>query len=113
MHELSLVSQIVKTIDEVYDAQGLSEVSSIVLEIGEMSDVVPVYIEEAWKSVAPTTRYPDAKMKLNIIPAVAKCLSCNFEDSVKNFGFTCPKCDSETIKLISGREFFIKEIVAK
>lgn len=113
MHELGLVCQIVKTIDEVYESRGLSEVSRIVLDVGEMSDVVPVYIEEAWKSVAPTTKYPNAKMELNIIPAKAKCLSCGNEDFVKSFGLTCPKCDSESIKLVSGREFFIKEIMAK
>lgn len=113
MHELGLVCQIVKSIDEVYEKQGLTEISKIVLDVGEMSDVVPVYITEAWKSVAPTTRYPNAEMKLNIIPAVAKCTACNYEGSVKSFGITCPKCDSPNVKLISGREFFIKEIVAK
>lgn len=113
MHELGLVNQIVKTIDEVYDNKGLSEISRIVLNVGEMSDVVPEYIKEAWKYVAPSTRYPDAEMELNIIPAVAKCMSCNYEDSIRKFGLTCPKCNGESIKLISGREFFIKEISAK
>lgn len=41
MHELGLVYQVVKTVDEVVKKNGLAEVDEIVLQVGEMSDVVP------------------------------------------------------------------------
>lgn len=113
MHELGIVYQIVRTVDEVKDEQNLSEIESIVLQIGEMSDVVPRFIAEAWKNVAPTTDYPNAKFELEIIPAVARCTKCGNEDKVKNIGLTCSKCGSSDFKIISGREFMIKQIVAK
>lgn len=113
MHELGIVYQIVKTIDEVVAEQDLTEVESVTLQIGEMSDVVPRFIVEAWQNVAPTTAYPNAKFELEIIPAVAKCTKCGKEDMVKNIGITCTSCGSTDFKIISGREFMIKQIIAK
>lgn len=113
MHELGIVYQIVRTVDEVMAEQSLTDIESIVLQIGEMSDVVPRFIAEAWKNVAPTTNYPNAEFELEIIPAIAKCTGCGNEDKVKNIGLTCDKCGSSDFKIISGREFMIKQIVAK
>ena len=85
MHELGLVYQVVKTVDEVVKKNGLAEVDEIVLQVGEMSDVVPKFLEEAWAAAAPTTDYPSAKMAVEVMPALAKCLSCGYEGHVKTF----------------------------
>ncbi|MGN0516663.1 hydrogenase/urease maturation nickel metallochaperone HypA, partial [Eubacterium sp.] len=45
MHELGLVYQVVKTVDEVVKQNDLEQVDEIVLQVGEMSDVVPRFIE--------------------------------------------------------------------
>lgn len=113
MHELGLIYQVVKTVDEIKQEQGLTDVSSITLQIGEMSDVVPMFIEQAWLASKDSCGYSDTDLKLEIIEARAKCRDCGFEGSVKSFGFVCPECSSQSLKIISGREFLIKEIVAK
>ena len=113
MHELGLIYQVIKTVDSIKKEQALTEVSSIVLQIGEMSDVVPKYIEHAWQTAKASTDYENTTLSLEIVPAVARCLDCNFENSVKEFDFCCPKCNSQNLKIISGKEFLIKEIIAK
>lgn len=113
MHELGLLHQVIKTIDGVMVEQGLTEVDSITLTVGEMTDVVPRFLEEAWKVAKDGTSYPNAILKVEISPAIAKCQACNFQASVKEFDFACPKCNSSSLKVISGREFEIKEILAK
>lgn len=113
MHELGLVYQIVKTVDEVVKQNGLEQVDEIVLQVGEMSDVVPRFIEEAWRATAPTTDYPCAKMTIEIMPAMAKCLDCGYEGHVNSFAPDCPSCQSSMLKITSGRQFDIKEIIAK
>jgi hydrogenase nickel incorporation protein HypA/HybF len=104
--------QVVRTIDEVKKEQELREIDSIVLQVGEMSDVVPSYLEEAWQVVRNSTDYENAEMKIEVIPAVAQCRACGYTDNIKSLGMTCPQCSSEDFKIISGREFLIKEIVA-
>lgn len=113
MHELGLVYQIVKTVDEIKNEQGLTDISTITLEIGEMSDVVPKFIEEAWQAVKDTVGYGETRMIPLIIPARARCRNCESTELVKNLGFECPNCGSSDFEIISGREFNIKEIVAK
>lgn len=113
MHELGIVYQIIRAVDEIKQEQSLSEIEAITLEIGEMSDVVPRFIKEAWQAVCHTTAYPDAEIRFEIIPARARCRQCGYEDLVKNIGFDCPKCKSADFEIVSGREFIIKEITAK
>lgn len=113
MHELGLVYQVVKTIDEVVAEQGLTEVSEINLAVGEMTDVVPRFIEEAWKSAKHTTSYPNAVMNVEVIEGRARCNDCGFECKVREIEFECPSCNSTNLSVIAGREFEIKNIVAK
>lgn len=113
MHELGLVYQVVKTVDEVLAENNLTELDEIVLQVGEMSDVVPKFLEEAWRATAPTTDYPTAKMTVEVMPALAKCLDCGYEGHVKTFAPDCPNCSSGNLKIVSGRQFDIKEITAK
>lgn len=113
MHELGIVYQLMKTVDNIKTEQNVSEIDSITLQIGEMTDIVPNFIEEAWKVSAPQTDYKNTKLQLEIIPARAKCSDCGYEDLVKNLGLTCPECGGSNFKIISGREFLIKDIIAK
>lgn len=113
MHELGIVYQILKTVDDVKKQQNLSAVDTVILQIGEMTDIVPHLVEEAWKAACNETEYSNTKLDTEIVPARAKCLDCNYEDDVRNLGLHCPKCSSSNFKIISGREFMIKEITAK
>lgn len=113
MHELGIVYQIMKTVDSVMQEQGLTELDSVTLEIGEMRDIIPKFIEEAWQAVKQTTLYPDAEIKLEIVPARARCKKCGTLHDIKAIGFKCPICKSEELEIFSGREFEIKQITAK
>lgn len=113
MHELGIVYQIVRTVDEIKQEQSLTEIEKITLEIGEMSNIVPRFISEAWQSVRESTDYPDAEMNIEIIPARARCKNCGYEDLVRKTELDCPNCKSNDFEIISGREFIIKEIIAK
>lgn len=113
MHELGIVYQVIKTVEEVMAEQGLKELDSITLEIGEMRDIVPKFIEEAWQAVRQTTPYPDAELEIDIIPARARCKNCGAVRNVKQIDFECPLCKSDKLEIFSGREFNIKQITAK
>ncbi len=113
MHELGIIYQVIRTVDEVKKQQKLSEIESITLQIGEMSDVVPKFVEEAWVAARQTTGYGKTELIVETIPAKARCKKCNHTDLVKNLGLKCPVCSSGDFEIISGREFMIKEITAK
>ncbi len=113
MHELGIVYEIIKTVDSVKKEQNLTEIQNIVINVGEMRDIVPQFLKEAWQNAKEFTDYPNAKFTVNILPARAKCAICGYTSDVKNLGITCPECNSINFNIISGREFEIDKIIAK
>ena len=49
MHELGIVFHIIDTIEEIAKEQNLKKVASVTLEVGEVSTVIPSYLEDCWK----------------------------------------------------------------
>ncbi|MGN0528420.1 MAG: hydrogenase maturation nickel metallochaperone HypA [Eubacterium sp.] len=113
MHELGIIHQIIKTVDEVKKEQSLKDVEAIVLQIGEMSDVIPEYLTQAWLSVKDNCGYNGTRLEIERIKARARCLNCGCVCNIRDMGASCPQCSGEGFKIISGKEFLIKEIRAK
>ncbi len=112
MHELSIIIEVVKSIDKIAKEQNLTKVDTLVLQIGELSSVVPRYVEDCYPAAIDGTFMEKTKLKIEIIKGIGKCKECNKEFNViKNKGY-CPKCKKRDFHLISGKEFLIKEIVA-
>ena len=112
MHELGIVYEVVKSVQNVVLENKLQKVEKIVLQIGEAASVVPKYIEECYPAAVDGTDMKDTKLEIEILPANAMCHDCGkvFTDLLKNR--ECPNCGSKQWEMISGKEFLIKEIVA-
>jgi hydrogenase nickel incorporation protein HypA/HybF len=112
MHELGVVIEIVKTVENFAKENGVSKIDKLVLQIGELSSMIPKYIEACYPAAVDATIMEQTKLEIEILPGNGICKQCN---NVFNFiqeKGKCPKCESKNIELISGREFMIKEIVA-
>ena len=74
MHELGIVFHVIKTIEQVGEEQGLQNVASVTLELGEVSGAIPHELESCWDwAVKRTELMPDAKLRIETIPAVTHC----------------------------------------
>ena len=49
MHELGIVFHIIRQVEEIAVSNKVNEVKKVTLEIGEVSGVVPSYLEDCWK----------------------------------------------------------------
>ena len=114
MHELGVVFEIIKTVEKVAIEQNIEEIDTIVMEVGELSSIVPMYLEECFPAAIDNRlRFKNTKLKIEIIPGEAKCLQCSkVFNVVENKGY-CPECNSFDKELLRGREFIIKEIFIK
>ena len=56
MHELGIVFHVIKTIEEVAAEQELTKVSSVTLEVGEVSTVIVEYLEDCWDWIEEKAR---------------------------------------------------------
>lgn len=112
MHELGVVIEVVKTVERIVVEQKLTKVDSIVLQIGELSSMIPRYIEQCYPAAVDGTLLQDTKLEIEVLPANVLCRSCNKVFNIVEKGRTCPKCGGESFNILSGREFMIKEIIA-
>ena len=114
MHELGIVFYIIDDVKEVAAANGVTSVSRVTLELGEVSGVVPEYLQDAWGWACK--REPlmaGAALEVEDISAVTLCEACGAEYGTVAHGRICPACGSGDTHLLRGREVMIKEIEAE
>ena len=110
MHEIGVVRSMVKTITDFAEQNDIKEVAEIVLDIGELSLVIPKYVEEIYPVVVEDTWLKEAKLVINIIPGLAEYDECNEVFNVIEHEGYCPNCGSFEKTVLSGKDFLIREI---
>ena len=112
MHELGIVFHIIKQVDEVAEQNQVKEVKKVTLEIGEVSGVVPKYLNDCWKWAVENRSKFMKNCLLEIITLKAKsyCEDCGeMFDTVAN-GKICPHCQKQNTYLVTGNGVSIKDI---
>lgn len=112
MHEVGIISAMLKTLERVMKEEGLTHVKKVVLEIGELSGVVPRYMEECFPAAVYKTPFEDMKMEMSVVPGVLQCMDCGREFPVCFDSLQCPGCGGDKLKPVGGTGFIIKEIHA-
>ena len=112
MHELGIVYEVIKIVDNFAKENQLTKVDKIVLEVGQLSQAIPRFIEECYPAAVSETAYEDTKLEIIVLPANARCKTCNEIYNIIEHRKICPKCCGYEYELISGQEFNIKEVVA-
>lgn len=112
MHELSVMMEVIRIVDETAKENHFEELKAVVLQVGELSGVVPLFLHEYWPMLTENKPlYKNAELIVETIPGIARCQDCGTEfNVVENEGW-CPNCKSFQKDLLSGREFLIKEIL--
>ena len=114
MHELGVVFYVIRDVKAVAEANDVSRVDAVTLQIGEVSGVVHELLEDAWKwAVKKEPIMEKAELVIETIPAVTFCEDCKREYPTVEFGRTCPHCGSGHTFLVYGNEFIIKEIAVE
>lgn len=112
MHELGILYHIVGSVEKVAEQNNVSTISKLVLQIGELSSVVPMYIRRCYPVATDGTLLQDAELEIEILPANALCRKCGRVYNRVEHSLTCPYCGSGERDDLGGTEFMIKEIVA-
>lgn len=111
MHELGIVFYIIKDVKQAAEENGVEHVSAVVMNIGEVSTIVPEYLTDCWRWAADKEELlRGCELKINILPAVTHCEDCGADYGTVAHGRTCPHCGSGNTFLLRGNEVEIKEI---
>ena len=112
MHELGAVIAVVEKIEKIAREQKLTRIETLVLQIGELSSIIPVYVEQCFPAAVDGTLLQDTELVIEIIPGNALCKDCRKVYNLMANTGKCPYCGGDRWELISGKEFNIKEISA-
>ncbi len=111
MHELGIVFNITKQIDDVAKQNNANKVTSLTIELGEVSTVVPDLFTECFEWAKKKSEYlKDCKLNLVVIKAITYCEDCKKTFSTVEHGKTCPYCKSPHTYLVTGSEVVLKKI---
>ena len=111
MHELGIVFYIIRDVKQAAGEHGVAHVSAVVMNIGEVSTVIPEYLTDCWRWAADKEDLlRGCELRIETIPAVTHCDDCGREYETVRYGKTCPYCQGERTWLLRGNEVEIKEI---
>ena len=112
MHELGVVIEVVKTVENFARKNKLTKIDTVVFQIGELSSMVPKYIEACYPVAIDGTMLEATKLKVEILPGNVICKNCNKVYNLIQNSKECPYFKNKSWELLCGKEFLIKEIVA-
>lgn len=113
MHELSVVTSIVKIVQQEVDKIKGKTVLELYLEIGKLSGVEMDSFYFIWPQCSYGNVLQDAKLFIEEPIGRAKCVECETEFQIDKSFDSCPNCDSPFKEIIAGKELKIKKIIIK
>ncbi len=89
-----------------------ASVRRLVVEVGEMTGVLPEYLHKYFPLAAKDTPLKDAVLEVVSIPVEAECAACaNRYHPGKANHYRCPNCGEKNARLLHGRECGVKRLV--
>lgn len=113
MHELPITESILKIVLKHAQANSVRKVMTVHLRIGKLSDLEDEWIQRYFDYLSTGTLAEEAKLKIERMPVIVRCNACSesYEADVKNLkNLTCTACGGKEYTLISGREYYIKDM---
>ena len=111
MHEIGIVRQIVRTVTDFAQTNGIGEIAEVVVDCGELSLVIPKYLKDLYPAVVEGTILEHAELIVEETPGLAECDDCDEIFNVVEHKGYCPSCGSFNKTVLSGKDFTIREIV--
>ena len=110
MHELSVALNIIEIVLDYANKLQAKSVCELELDIGTISGVIPETLEFAMDVSIKDTIIENAKIKINVIEAEAKCMKCEKHFNLNDIYTLCPFCGSFEFDIIKGKELKVKSI---
>lgn len=113
MHELAVTEGILAVVLRHAASGRASRVVTVRLRIGGLSDLSEEWLARYFAWLARGTVAEGARIEVERTPVIFRCGPCEktFSVDLKTAkDIPCPFCGGNDISLVSGREFFVREI---
>jgi hydrogenase nickel incorporation protein HypA/HybF len=110
MHEFSIAQNIIEIVEDTVKQNNLNIVEEVELEIGELSGVEITALETALECLLPGSSLEQTKMHIHVIKGIVRCRKCKHQFTPEDLLTPCPKCNTFSPEIISGKELRVKSI---
>ena len=111
MHEIGVLFEVIKSVESFAKENDVKAIQTLVLQIGELSSMIPKYMQTLYPATIEGTILEGSQLEIEILPANGLCRECNKVFPVVENKGACPLCKGRNWEMLSGKEFYIKEIV--
>jgi hydrogenase nickel incorporation protein HypA/HybF len=111
MHEMGIATEIVRiAVASIPEEMAGSRVVRVHLKVGKLAAVVSDSLKFCFEIVARETPAEGAQLEIQEMAVAARCHACDHQWEIENTVFSCPRCGSGAIDMLSGRELDIESI---
>ena len=113
MHELPVTEKILAVALRHAEGKGVTRIVRIHLRVGELSELEPEWLQRYFDHLSRGTLAENARLVIETAPIRLRCGSCGhaFEISKDALeAIACPACGDRSCTLVSGREYFVKNM---
>ena len=110
MHELTITESLLEIALRHANEAGATKITDLYLVIGQLSSVVDESVQFYWDIIAKDTPAEGASLHFKRVPTELICLNCDHQYKPVEDQMACPRCESISIKILSGEEFFLEAI---
>lgn len=102
MHEFSLVASLMSQAIAVAAEHGGLPIDEIRIEIGPLSGVEPILVQDAFARLAADRQLTGARLAIDEVPLQCQCEQCDGGFVLEDFHFQCPTCGTPRVRVLSG-----------
>src|SRR6056297_3231515 len=117
MHELPVTERILDIVLKHAERNQVRRVISITLTVGDLSELENEWLQHYFDYLSKDTLAAGARLRIERQPIVIRCNKCGRTQTVRKEALgdaACPICgDKGDFSLVSGREYYIKEMEAQ
>jgi hydrogenase nickel incorporation protein HypA/HybF len=108
---MGIAAEIVRiAVESIPEKMAGSRVVRVHLNVGKLAAVVPESLRFCFEIVAKETPAEGARLEIQELAVVAQCNGCDHQWEIESAVFSCPRCGSGAIDMLSGRELDIDSI---
>jgi hydrogenase nickel incorporation protein HypA/HybF len=113
MHELQVTERILDVVLKHAAGHDVSRIVVIHLKVGELSDLEDEWLQRYFDYLSKDTLAENARLAIERAPIVMQCESCSASLEVRKDELreiVCAECGGSRFRLVSGREYLVKNI---
>ena len=110
MHEMSLAEGILQLVEHAAVKDNFSRVSTIWVEIGQLSSVEPEALAFCFDAVTRGSIAEGARFEIIRIPGTGHCEACGRDTELEAVYDACRHCGAVPVTVTGGTEMRVKEL---